>query len=74
MTCSTHVHQGSWMQPNAHPLVHCVHRTHGRHPQMVSPEISQPINVPYTVQRILGTRRHTQACRNNHEGLCAKRQ
>ena len=29
MTCSAHVHQGSWMRPNARPLVHHVHRAGG---------------------------------------------
>jgi hypothetical protein len=28
VTCSAHVHQGSWMQPKAHALVHCVHCAH----------------------------------------------
>ena len=28
VTCSAHMHQGSWMQPNTHALVHCVHRAH----------------------------------------------
>ena len=28
MTCSAHAHQGSWMRPNAHALVHHVHRAH----------------------------------------------
>ena len=28
MTCGAHAHQGSQMQPNAHALVHSVHRAH----------------------------------------------